>query len=349
MFGRCHQPLKYSPPAHSRLDFGSMQPSEVAPGVVRVTVPLPFRPRTVNAYLVDHGGGRITLVDGGAGTAEGWDALDGAVRSIAGGWRAIALQVVTHMHVDHIGLVGRVRGACGAPVAMGRLDAERVAHAARYPEEEASYRGRTLRQAGADAALIAWATAPRGSPGRAGAADPPPCDIPLPEPGGPVPGMEGWEAVWTPGHTAGHIALFRPRDAVMIAGDAVLPRISPTIGVNRQREDPVGDYLAALDRIAGLAPSTVLPGHGDTIIAPAARVRELREGTLEESARVRGLLGDGPRTVAAVVAARYAGRDLPEPVMVQAIRETRAHLDHLVAAGRARAEPGPDTVRFWHL
>lgn len=327
-----------------------MQSSEVAPGVVRVTVPLPFRPRTVNAYLVDDGGGRMTLVDGGADTPEGWDALEVAVRSSADGWGAIALQVVTHMHLDHIGLVGRVRDACGAPVAMGRLDAERVAHAARYPEDEASYRGRTLREAGADPALIAWATEPRGSPPRrAGSADPPPCDTMIPESGGPIPGMHGWEAVWTPGHTAGHIALFRAGDGVMIAGDAVLPRISPTIGVNRQRDDPVGDYVAALDLIAGLAPSTVLPGHGDPIIAPAARIQGLRDGTLDESARVRGLLAGGPRTVAAVVAARYRGRELPNPVMMQAIRETRAHLDHLVAAGRARAERGPETVRFWHL
>lgn len=329
-----------------------MQRTEVAPGIVRVTTPLPFRPRSVHAYLIAGGDGRVALVDGGADTPDGWEALDAGVRSAVGRWGAVELNLVTHMHVDHIGLAPRVRGASGAPLAMGRLDAERAEHAGRQPEEEAGYRGRMLREAGADPALVAWAAAAGAAPVSAPGSDDEPrplCDIPLPESGGALPGMEGWEVVWTPGHTAGHIAIFRAADGVLLGGDAVLPRISPTIGVNRQRADPVGDYLATLDRIAALAPAIVLPGHGAPITEPAGRLVELRDGTLAESRRVRDLLMDGPRTVAEVVAARYAGRKLPNPVLMQAIRETRAHLDRLVAAGQAGAEGSSEAVRFWHL
>src|SRR6185436_16692501 len=92
-----------------------------------------------------------------------------------------------------------------------------------------------------------------------------------------VPRAPGWRFVWTPGHTAGHVSLFRADDRVLVAGDAVMPRITPTLGVNRQREDPVGDYLEALERLRGLRPALVLPGHGEPLDDGGARMRELHD------------------------------------------------------------------------
>lgn len=321
-----------------------MDPTLVAPGVWRVTTPLASRPRSVHAYVAEAGGGGLLLVDGGADTDEAWGALDGAVQRLPGGWQAVTLHVVTHMHTDHIGLVERVRDACGAPLAMGRLDAERAEHARSRPEEEAEYRVRMLTEAGADGELVAQA---RG----AGAASQRTlrCDHPIPEEGGRLPGAGEWEAVWTPGHTAGHISLFRASGRVMIGGDAVLPRISANIGVNRQRPDPVLDHLESLDRLAALEISLLLPGHGDPIVAPSARIARLRAETRAETERVAALLAGGTADAAEIAALRYAGRSLPPAMRIQAIRETRAHLDHLVRQGRARAERVADEVRFSHL
>lgn len=318
-----------------------MQSAALAPGIWRVTVPLPFRPRTVHAYLLDAGGGRFALVDGGADTDDCWVALDQAVRDVCSGWRALSLNVVTHMHLDHLGLAYRVREASGAPLAMGRLDAERAAHAASDPSDEARYRERLLRESGVPPGQRAR-LASRGGPGGGFIA----CDRPLPEPLSTVPSLEGWQAVWTPGHTAGHISLFRPRDRVLIGGDAVLPRITPTLGVNRQRPDPVADYLYALDTIEELRPVLVLPGHGDAIPDSAGRLAELRDATVAESRRVLSLLEPGGSTVFEVARARYAGRDLPDAQMMQAIRETAAHLHHLVATGAAASIQDREVVRF---
>lgn len=321
-----------------------MDPTLVAPGVWRVTTPLSSRPRSVHAYVAEAGGGGLVLVDGGADTDDAWSALDGAIRRLPGGWEAVTLHVVTHMHTDHIGLVERVREACGAPLVMGRLDAERAAHARTHPDEEAEYRVRMLTEGGADRELVARA----GGAG-AGAQRPLRCDYPIPEEGGRLPGAGEWEAVWTPGHTAGHISIFRASDRVLIGGDAVLPRISATIGVNRQRPDPVQDHLEALDRLAALEISLLLPGHGDPIVAPGERIARLRAETTAETERVAELLAAGSASAAAIADARYAGRSLPPAMRILAIRETRAHLDHLVRHGRARAERVADEVRFSHL
>jgi glyoxylase-like metal-dependent hydrolase (beta-lactamase superfamily II) len=320
----------------------------VPPGVWRITTPLPFRPRSVHAYLVEQGGAFL-LVDGGANTDDAWAALDAGVRAAAGGWDRVAAHLVTHMHLDHVGLVERVRDACGAPLWMGALDAERSAHARAHPDEEAAYRSELLRRCGAPEELR------RGVEQARAGSDPfsawVPTDVPLAGEGGRLPGFPAWRWVWTPGHTAGHVSLFRPEDGVLVAGDAVLPRITPTIGVNRQRPDPVSDYLGALDRLDALGVRLVLPGHGEPLEGGAAteRIAELRRATEDETEAVAALVREGPCTAWETARRRHPHPEYPPSVLMHAIRETRAHLDRLVLAGRVRRTERPDGAAEFSL
>jgi glyoxylase-like metal-dependent hydrolase (beta-lactamase superfamily II) len=326
---------------------GLSAPVQVAPDLWRVSTPLPFRPREVHAALARLDGGRWMLVDGGLGTDDAWAALDACVRSLAGGWDAVALHAVTHMHVDHVGLAARVREACGARVLMGALDAERMAHAAAEPGEEAEYRATLFRQAGIPAEVVAKL---EGAREQQSAATPyVPVDDALAGDGGELPGAPGWRWTWTPGHTAGHVAFFRDRDRVLIAGDAILPRLLPTIGVNRQREDPVGDALSMLERVAALEPRTVVGGHGDVIGDPAARIAELRAGYEDEGRTFAGLLSASPRTAWELAEARRPGRELPDVIRVQLTREALAHLQRLRAAGIARTDTLDSGAAGWTL
>ncbi len=302
----------------------------IAPGAWRITTALASRPPAVHAYLLETDVGFV-LVDGGANTAEAWAALDVGVREVAGDWEHVGAHVVTHMHTDHIGLAGRVRELSAARLLMGHLDAERYAHAQADPQEEADYRERLLRENGAPEELI-QALKARGQSPATGFVR---ADVLLEGEHGTLPGIPGWEFVWTPGHTAGHISLFRSADRVLIAGDAVLPRITPTVGVNRQRANPVGDYLEALQRLRLLRPRLILPGHGERIENPLPRLDELRDATRQESARIDECLTTTPAPAWEVARRRYPGRELPPAVQMLALRETLAHLQHLVMAGRA--------------
>jgi glyoxylase-like metal-dependent hydrolase (beta-lactamase superfamily II) len=312
--------------------------------VWRITTPLPFRPPEVHAYLAALDGGGWMLVDGGLNTDAAWDALDAGVRSVAGGWEAIRIHVVTHMHMDHVGLAARVRERSGAAVWMGRLDAERMAHAAAHPDDEAEYRASLLRRCGAPDEMVRTVEEMRrGAEPFAPAVV---VDGTLDGDEGEVPGADAWRFAWTPGHTAGHVSLFRPADGVLIAGDAVLPRITPTLGVNRQRRDPVGDYAAALDRLEALAPSLVLPGHGRPPEDGVGRIRELRAAADAETDTVAALLDGDGRTCWEVVDARYPGREMPPSTRMLALRETLAHLDRLAVAGRAAVRDEDGAARF---
>jgi glyoxylase-like metal-dependent hydrolase (beta-lactamase superfamily II) len=142
------------------------------------------------------------------------------------------------------------------------------------------------------------------------------------------------------------VSLFRPVDRVLLAGDAVIPRVTPTLGVNRQRADPVGDYLEALDRLAALRPSLSLGGHGEPIADVPGRLDELRAAAREEGERVLERLGAVAATAWEVASRRYAGRELPPAARMQALREIRAHLDRLAAAGRVTSVREGEVVRF---
>jgi glyoxylase-like metal-dependent hydrolase (beta-lactamase superfamily II) len=288
-------------------------------------LPLPLGPRHVNCYLLPGG----VLVDTGLalpGVQDAW------LRRRAG----ITRVVVTHFHPDHVGAAGLI----GAPVAQGALDyeqCERVWGSTDWPERIRDWfvrhgvpaamadHERDLDEAAR--VLIRFARDPE----RLREGDE----------------VAGWEVVELPGHADGHIAL--SRGGTLIAGDHLLPTISPAIGLYPEsRPDPLGDYLASLERVIELRPRLVLPGHGAPIADPAGRAKELVEHHLERLDATEHLLGPAPRT-AFEVSLDLFGEELPARQRRFAVAETLAHLERLVHAGRAAREETARTVAYTGL
>jgi len=83
-------------------------------------------------------------------------------------------------------------------------------------------------------------------------------------------------AVWTPGHTPGHLCFYHERHDVLLTGDHVLPRITPHIGLTPGTDgDPPGDYQASLRALARYDPAQVLPAHDHRFPAVGGRVETL--------------------------------------------------------------------------
>jgi glyoxylase-like metal-dependent hydrolase (beta-lactamase superfamily II) len=69
-------------------------------------------------------------------------------------------------------------------------------------------------------------------------------------------------AIWTPGHTPGHVCFFDSGRNLMLTGDHILPRITPNISPAPGVEDDVlGEYLSSLLLLADYADAEVLPAH----------------------------------------------------------------------------------------
>jgi glyoxylase-like metal-dependent hydrolase (beta-lactamase superfamily II) len=300
-------------------------PVELAGGVRRATLSLPTPPGHVHVYLLPGDDG-WTLVDTGLGLPDldAWlagllDHLDGPVVRI----------VITHMHPDHVGGGEQAAAATGAPVLQGALDyaqCERVWGDPSWPDRVADWfeangvpaaATADLRERGpVFASLIRFVR----DPGLLHEGDV----------------VAGWEVLELPGHADGHVALLR--DGVLVAGDHLLPQISPAVGLYPDsRPDPLGDYLASLERTIVLAPSLALPGHGDPVADPAARARELLAHHRDRLDETAAALERGDRTGFEVSYSLFDA-DLDALGRRFAVAETLSHLERLVAVGRARRD-----------
>jgi len=281
-----------------------------------LTFPLPMGPRHVHCYLLPGEDG-WTLVDTGLGLPDAEER-----------WRDVdaARIVITHFHPDHAGGGEDAQAATCAQVFQGAADyeqCERVWGSGDWSERLTDYLeghglpapvGDELRnEARIFRPFIRWARSPQ-----------------LLAEGDEV---DGWRVLELPGHADGHICLLR--DGVLVAGDHLLEGITPTVGLYPDsRPDPLGDYLASLERTIELAPDLALPGHGEPIADPAARAREIIEHHHARLDDTAASLGPEPRNAYEVSLALF-GDNLDASGRRFALAETLAHLERLVGAGRA--------------
>ncbi len=291
----------------------------------RITIPLPMGPGHVHSYVA---GGM--LVDVGLETPE----LEEVFRDELGGIERI---VITHFHPDHIGGGQFVARLTGAPVYQGRLDydqTERVWGTPDWPERIAEWFKRhgvpegiadqILEEGELAKPLIRFVRNPELLDGGER--------------------LDGWEVVPLPGHADGHIGLLR--DGVLIAGDHLLPDITPAVGCYPESEpDPLGTYLRSLERTIELAPRLALPAHGQPIEDPVGRAREIILHHEERLDQCLAALADEPRTGYEVSLAVF-GSELGPSQRRFAVAETLSHLEHLVERGLARRFGDVDPVTY---
>jgi glyoxylase-like metal-dependent hydrolase (beta-lactamase superfamily II) len=315
---------------------------QVLPDVWRITVPLPFALRWANAYLLK-GGKEWCLVDAGLATPDAEEVMLQGL-AVAGITPAdLSTIVLTHAHPDHIGLAGKFQQASGASVLMFGPEGQRMlsiwsqqdSHAVEavgiyyrrhgMPVEESAL------ERDAIAATRRLVTIPRQV-------------TPLEE--GQQVRLAGalYHVIWTPGHADGHICLWREEDKLFVAGDHILPRISPNIGLYpNSRPNPLADYLASLKKVQDLPARLVLPGHGAPFRDLAARVSELiahhqerAEETYQIVRETQGKAGVDAYTVAGRL---FEGRFDSLQNRRFALGEALAHLEYLRFARRlARLE-----------
>jgi len=306
-----------------------VQIEEVARGIWRLSLPIPYPLKHVHAYLLRGDG--AALVDTGLKAG----ALEAALAELGLGFGDLDAVFITHHHPDHYALAGRLE-AQGAQVLM--LEEEIRRGHAFWTDFE------TWRDAGHRAFLD------HGVPeayieGFAREMDETrkrvfPPESPRGLQDGQTVELAGmrFRVLATPGHAEGQAALYR-EDGVLIAGDAILDRVSPIIARwAYSNPDPLADFLGTLERLAELEVGLTLSGHFNPPDLKA-RTKALQRHHAERLEATLEALKTGPKTAWEASLALFPG-ELPPTQRRFAWAETLAHLEHLRYQGELARIPG---------
>lgn len=331
------------------------EPERVAPGVLRVPLPLPMDAlRAVNVYVLSGPDG-LTLVDGGWTLTTAREVLDAALTGSGAAVADITRFLVTHMHRDHYTQAVALRRETGAEVALGAGERDSLELMATRPAPMgAQLAGLRVAGAAALADEVAGTIPPPSDEEMA--------DYALPDrwlaDGERIPVADRTlTALETPGHTRGHLVFEAEGTAgtdtaterLLFAGDHVLPHITPSIGFEPDaRPGALQRFLTSLARLRERPDRRLLPAHGPVAPSVHARIDELLDHHDTRLTEIERRVVAGGATAAEVAGAMTWTRreskldDLEGFHRVLAILETDAHLEVLAAQGRVTRELGDD-------
>ncbi|HEU4326793.1 MAG TPA: MBL fold metallo-hydrolase [Roseiflexaceae bacterium] len=251
------------------VDRAAQADEQIEHGVHRIAHDLAYqRLAIVNCLFYgppDAGDRGWVLID--AGIPASAPLIQNAAAALFGQGARPAAIVLTHGHFDHVGELGELSAHWQAPIYAHPDEHPFLNGQSAYPPPDPTVGGGLMSTL---APLY-----PRGP------IDVSPLLHALPADGS-VPHMPGWQWIATPGHSPGHISLWRPADRTLIAGDAVITtRQESAFAVARQSPELHGPPMyytpdwdsarTSAQRLAALAPELLISGHGPAMQGPAMR------------------------------------------------------------------------------
>ncbi len=319
---------------------------EVASGIWKMVVPIPFPLRTVNIYALVGQDGSWAIVDTGMGTPDARAAFANGLQRAGLSIDRLQAIVLTHHHPDHIGLSGELHEQSGAKVYMHPVDEASVQliWAGTMPERFGYVSGFFTKHGLRQTSL--WLNNVDREVSRRILSVPPHEAFTLVEDDEYLNlAGERYRVIWTPGHADGQVCLFRERDGVFLAADHVLPRITPNIGLysEHDRPNPLGDYLASLDKVSELPATSILPGHSEPFVGLKERTQEITEHHYDRENQLLAMVETRPQHAYDLTLQLFRNRHLDSDEMQRmAVAEVLAHLEHMRYNGRVAQQYNDD-------
>lgn len=300
---------------------------EIIRNLYMITLPMPFRLRHVHVYALVHDG-KIALFDTGLNTPETFSVLETALKRINRTVEDIDRIFISHRHGDHCGMAGKIQAISRAEIFMSDIDYDFVTMSRQEDLMIREMKAFYLRHGLGEEALAVLASILKGFKKMTGSFA---LDRPLKQGESYILGDWVCEILTAPGHSTGHRCFFFREQGLLLAGDHILPDITPNLSPDLFKPSfrPLKCFLESLTKIQDLPVRMVCPAHGQPFVNFQERIDEIKDHHRERKGLTLASVREGPKTTF-VVSRDLFGPDLPEFDQFLAVNETYVHLQELV-------------------
>jgi glyoxylase-like metal-dependent hydrolase (beta-lactamase superfamily II) len=268
---------------------------EVLPGIYQITLTLSgFSPGSVNTYLFRDNKGYL-IIDTGWDAPASLESLEKQMSELGAGLGDIKRVIITHAHVDHFGLIPRLKHSYQAKIYFHQKELDLIKFRYSHGNQLLSSMDQFLQQYGVPKSEL---TPPKIQIPASENLSSTPADV-LFQGGEKIPvGEYTLKVINTPGHTPGHVAFYEPGRKILFSGDTLLPTIATNAALHIQHfRDSLLQYRKSLLSLKELDIDLVFPGHEHAFSNHRQRIDELLKRHQEKTKEIRLALADGlPKT-----------------------------------------------------
>ena len=307
-----------------------------AAGIHRIAIPTPFAVGRVNVYLIEDE--PLTLVDAGPNSGTSFDELQRGITALGHRLEDIELVILTHQHIDHLGLVSLVAAHSGADVAAIDVAVPFVENFSVEAQADDDFARETMLRHGIPedvvSALSSVSRAFRAWGARA--------EVTRVLRDGEE--MSFRDRTLQVHHRPGHSptdTVFHDRERrILIAADHLLGHISSNPLITRppegssERPQALVNYLDSLSATREMDVELVLPGHGDPVTDHRRLIDERFALHRRRADKIQRLLAERPRSAYEVAQALWGNIAVTQAYLT--LSEVLGHVDLLLGDGRVR-------------
>lgn len=315
-------------------------------GIHTLRIPTPFAVGRVNCYLIEDE--PLTLVDTGPNSGKALDELQNQLGALGHSIDDIELVVLTHQHIDHVGLVEIIVEHSGAEVAALDKAVRRLANFSEDAEEDDRFSAELMLRSGIpENVVVALASVSRSFRAWGSRAA-----VTRPLAHGETLKLYGrkLEVLHRPGHSPSDTVFWDEERQILLAADHLIAHISSNPLITRpldgsdERTQALVSYRESLLKTREMPAEIVLPGHGEPITEHVALIDERMRMTDRRKEKIRKLIEAKPRTGHEIAQELWGNVAVTQAFLT--LSEVIGHVDLLANEGRVREVSDGEVVRY---
>jgi glyoxylase-like metal-dependent hydrolase (beta-lactamase superfamily II) len=315
-------------------------------GIHCLRIPTPFAVGRVNCYLIEDE--PLTLVDTGPNSGKALDELESQLAERGHSIDEIELLIVTHQHIDHLGLAEIVVQRSGARVAALGIARERLANFDEDAEAEDRFAVELMLRNGIpEEVTVALRSVSRSFRGWGSHVE---VTHPL-EDGQALPFADRTlQAIHRPGHSPSDTVFWDEERRILIAADHLIahissnPLISRPLDGSEKRPQALVTYIESMRKTREMPAEMVLSGHGEPIVDHVALIDDRIAKHDRRKEKIYKLIAAQPRSGYEIAQAIWGNVAVTQAFLT--LSEVIGHADLLVNEGRVREAEDGEVIRY---